>query len=154
MAWINALDVEGAELVARDPSDPDVWFDPVAAYPDYVSVTAGVVTVVAFSTNVLSTPPPPVLLEFGVRFPVGFTAANSRVSASNEAQLTPPQDGSTIQLLGTLVAEAGADIATADMSAVLSVVVEGDITSPTEVGEIVTNTASVILAARASITPP
>jgi hypothetical protein len=154
MAWINALDVAGAELVARDPVDPNTWFDPVALYPGYISVTAGVVTVLQFATDVLATPPPPVILEFGVRFPVGFTAANSRVSATNGAQLTPPQDGSTIQLLGTLVAEGGADIATADMSASLSVVIETDITSPTAVGEIVDNAASVILAARAVVTPP
>ncbi|MES2091336.1 MAG: hypothetical protein V4532_15370, partial [Pseudomonadota bacterium] len=64
MAWTNALDVEGAELVCRDPANPDaVWLDALATYPDFISVVDGVVTVVAFGTNILATPPPPIILE-------------------------------------------------------------------------------------------
>ncbi len=155
MAWTNALDVEGAELVARDPADPDaVWFDPVALYPDYISIDAGVVTVLAFGTNILATPPPPTILEFGVRFPAGYTADNARISVSDDTQLTPTQDGSTIALQGVIVEEGGADAAVADMSASLSVVIISDITTPTEVGEITGIAGQPILSARATITPP
>ncbi len=69
-------------------------------------------------------------------------------------QITPPQDGSTCQLQGAIVVETGADVATADMSAVLSLVTLAGVTTPTEVGEIVESDSIRILSARASITPP
>ncbi len=154
MAWINALDVEGATLVCRTQAAPTVWVDALAVYSAYFSVADGVITVQPLSTNGIS----PNILEVGVQLPVGYLASNTRVSVTDPTeltQITPPVGGTTAQMQGALVTSAGDDIETANMSLALTpIVLQSDITSPTEIGEIADNALAVVVSVRAKITPP